>query len=90
MPYVASGFLIPGPRSLIPAMCPICSAPDSASLANGIRAGALTLVLVSSSVLALVVRFAWQLWRRERANELSLAVDKPEGLSPQNRQEASA
>ena len=46
--------------------CPICSSPEGATINEGIRAGAGVLILVSSVVIALIVRFGITLWAEER------------------------
>ena len=46
--------------------CPICTTPESAAIAAGIRAGALVLIVVTTVVIALFARFAWRLWKLER------------------------
>jgi hypothetical protein len=43
--------------------CPICVSPDSSSLAEGIRAGVATLILVATLVAVPLARFAWRLWQ---------------------------
>jgi hypothetical protein len=47
--------------------CPICVAPEAAAMAEGAQQGALFLIVVASLVGLAVVRFAWRLWRLERA-----------------------
>lgn len=49
--------------------CPICGPSESAAVAEGVRAGVITLVLVTAVVVAGIARFAWKLWqlRKEAA-----------------------
>lgn len=42
--------------------CPICTTPESATIAAGIRAGALVLIVVTAAVMGVFVRFAVRLW----------------------------
>jgi hypothetical protein len=46
--------------------CPICNSPEGATINEGIRAGAGVLILVSSVVIGLIVRFGIKLWAEER------------------------
>ena len=56
--------------------CPICNSPDGAAITDGIRAGALVLIAVTSVVVGAIVRFAWRLWAAElRAEQLQAAPD---------------
>ena len=45
--------------------CPICTTTEGATIAEGIRAGALVLILVSAFVVGAIVRFGWRLWSLE-------------------------
>ena len=45
--------------------CPICNSPEGAAISEGMRAGAGVLILVSTIVIAAIVRFAVRLWREE-------------------------
>lgn len=47
--------------------CPICASPDGSAINDGIRAGAGVLILVSTVVIGLIVRFGVTLWRSETA-----------------------
>jgi len=48
--------------------CPICTTPESVTIAAGIRAGALVLILVSAALITMFARFALRLWTlREKA-----------------------
>lgn len=42
--------------------CPICGPSESAAVAEGVRAGVITLVIVTAAVVAGIARFAWKLW----------------------------
>lgn len=46
--------------------CPICSSPEGSAINDGIRAGAGVLIVVSTIVIAAIVRFAVRLWREEQ------------------------
>jgi len=46
--------------------CPICNSPEGAAISDGIRAGALVLIAVSTIVLGAIARFALRLWMSER------------------------
>ena len=46
--------------------CPICNGPDGSAISDGIRAGAIVLIAVSTIVIGAMARFAIQLWRSER------------------------
>ena len=46
--------------------CPICNSPEGAAISDGMRAGAGVLILVSTIVIAAIVRFAVRLWREEQ------------------------
>jgi len=47
--------------------CPLCGPSESAAIADGVRAGVGTLVLVTAVVVLALARFAWRLWAlRER------------------------
>jgi hypothetical protein len=43
--------------------CPICGPSESAAIADGVRAGVVTLVIVTALVVAGITWFAWKLWR---------------------------
>lgn len=43
--------------------CPICGPSESAAVAEGVRAGVITLVIVTAVVVAGIARFAWKLWQ---------------------------
>jgi hypothetical protein len=47
--------------------CPICAAPDGATINAGLRAGALVLVVVAGAVVGAIARFAFRLWRLRHA-----------------------
>ena len=47
--------------------CPICNSPDGAAISDGIRAGALVLIGVSTLIIGAIARFAVRLWAAERA-----------------------
>ena len=49
--------------------CPICNSPEGAAISDGIRAGAIVLIAVSSIVVGAIARFAINLWRAEQAAE---------------------
>jgi hypothetical protein len=46
--------------------CPICNSPEGAAINDGIRAGAGVLILVSSVVIGMIVRYGIKLWREEQ------------------------
>ena len=46
--------------------CPICNSPEGAAINDGIRAGAILLIAVSSIVIGAIARFAIKLWAWER------------------------
>ena len=46
--------------------CPICSSPEGSAINDGIRAGAIVLIAVSTIVIGAIVRFAIRLWREEQ------------------------
>jgi hypothetical protein len=46
--------------------CPICVTSDGTAIADGVRAGAGVLILVTAVVFSLIARFAVRLWLRER------------------------
>jgi hypothetical protein len=46
--------------------CPICNSPEGAAINDGIRAGAGVLILVSSVVIGMIVRYGLKLWREEQ------------------------
>ena len=47
--------------------CPICNEPEGSAISDGIRAGAIVLIAVSTVVIGAIVRFAVRLWAEERA-----------------------
>jgi len=47
--------------------CPICNSPEGSAISDGIRAGAIVLIGVSTIVIGAIVRFAIRLWAAERA-----------------------
>ena len=46
--------------------CPICTSPEGTAISDGMRAGAGVLILVSSVVIGLIVRYGFKLWRQEQ------------------------
>ena len=46
--------------------CPICNGPDGSAISDGIRAGAIVLIAVTTIVIGAIVRFAIMLWLSER------------------------
>ena len=46
--------------------CPICNGPEGAAISDGMRAGALVLIGVSTIVIGAIARFAIKLWAAER------------------------
>ena len=46
--------------------CPICNSPEGAAINDGIRAGAMVLILVSTVVIGAIARFAIRLWIAEQ------------------------
>jgi hypothetical protein len=46
--------------------CPICVSAEGAAISDGMRAGAGVLILVSTIVILLIVRFGLKLWREEQ------------------------
>ena len=46
--------------------CPICNSPEGTAISDGIRAGAGVLILVSTIVIAAIVRYGIRLWREEQ------------------------
>ena len=42
--------------------CPICISPEGSAIADGVRAGAAVLILVTAIVVSLIARFGWRLW----------------------------
>lgn len=53
---------------LILMACPICVSPEGTAMTAGIQAGAGVLILVTLIVLALIGRFAFQLWAADGAD----------------------
>jgi len=41
---------------------PICGTPESATITEGIRAGAVVLMAVAAVVVGAVARFGWRVW----------------------------
>jgi hypothetical protein len=56
--------------------CPICTTPESSAIAEGIRAGALVLIVVSAVVMSAFARFAWRLWSLQPFDSADLAQGK--------------
>lgn len=57
--------------------CPICNGPDGSAISDGIRAGAIVLIAVSTIVIGAIVRFGINLWLAERRSTLAkVTVDK--------------
>jgi hypothetical protein len=46
--------------------CPICALPEGAQMTEGVRAGALVLIIVTAAVMGSVAAYAVRLWRAER------------------------
>ena len=46
--------------------CPICNSPEGAAISDGLRAGAIVLIGVSTIVIGAIVRFGARLWMAER------------------------
>lgn len=46
--------------------CPICNGPEGSAISDGIRAGAIVLIAVTTIVMAAIARFAIMLWISER------------------------
>ena len=46
--------------------CPICVSPEGSAITDGIRAGAGVLIVVTTIVIGLIVRFGYRLWAAER------------------------
>jgi len=46
--------------------CPICATPEGTAMTAGMRAGALVLIIASSIVIGLLVRFVYRIWTLER------------------------
>jgi hypothetical protein len=46
--------------------CPICAVPEGTQMTDGVRAGALVLILVSAVVIAPLAVYGVRLWRMER------------------------
>ena len=46
--------------------CPLCAMPDGAQMTEGVRAGALVLIIVTAVVIAPIALFGVRLWRQER------------------------
>ena len=47
--------------------CPICTAPEGAAIADGVRAGAIAMIAVAGFIVTAMMRFAWRLWRLRNA-----------------------
>jgi hypothetical protein len=47
--------------------CPICNSPEGTAISDGMRAGAIVLIAVSSIVIGAIARFSIKLWAAERA-----------------------
>ena len=45
--------------------CPICNGPEGSAISDGIRAGAIVLIAVSTIVIGAIARFAIKLWAAE-------------------------
>ncbi len=45
--------------------CPICVSPEGSAITDGIRAGAGLLIVVTTIVIGIMVRFAYRLWAAE-------------------------
>jgi hypothetical protein len=54
--------------------CPICNSPEGAAISDGIRAGAIVMIAVSTIVIGAIARFAWRLWMSERAAAFAKAT----------------
>ena len=50
------------------AACPICAVPEGTQMAEGLRAGALVLIVVTAAVMGSLAACAVRLWRAERDN----------------------
>jgi hypothetical protein len=46
--------------------CPICNSPEGAAINDGMRAGAMVLILVTTIVIGAIVRYAVRIWRQEQ------------------------
>ncbi len=46
--------------------CPICVSPEGSAITAGIRAGAGLLIVVTTIVIGIIVRFAYRLWALEQ------------------------
>lgn len=46
--------------------CPICAVPEGAQMTEGVRAGALVLIVVTLAVIGPLAAYAVRLWRAER------------------------
>lgn len=46
--------------------CPICAVPEGVQMTEGVRAGALVLIIVTVAVMGSLAAFAVRLWRAER------------------------
>ena len=56
--------------------CPICNSPEGSAISDGIRAGAIVLIAVSTLVIGAIARFAITLWASERATEGAESTDR--------------
>ena len=57
--------------------CPICGTPESATITEGIRAGAVVLMAVAAVVVGAVARFGWRLWRLQQWGQPPLRWGQP-------------
>lgn len=48
--------------------CPICNGPEGSAISDGIRAGAIVLIAVSTIVIGAIATFAIKLWVSERSS----------------------
>lgn len=46
--------------------CPICALPEGVQMTEGVRAGALVLIIVTVTVMGTLAAYAVRLWRTER------------------------
>ena len=54
--------------------CPICASPEGSAISDGVRAGAIVLIGVSTIVIGAIVRFAIKLWREESRSTFARAT----------------
>jgi hypothetical protein len=46
--------------------CPICSSPEGSAISQGLRAGAVVLIVVSTIMIGAIARYVIRIWREEQ------------------------